>query len=429
MDRIDVSAVQECVERSVQLLHRTFRSSPTGGGGWYHNLEVGPPGPSATSVGLACMALIARTDNHVAEALEFLKLRQIASTDPLLDGGWAVNTSGGVPVTECTALVGWMLGGARSFLAAGGPDLGRALAWLVGNQNPDDGWGSMRGQPSRTWLTAFAVRAIAQLSPRHEALQRGVEWLTGPAVTSEGAWGEKPGSPPTLTHTAFVLATLVEAGVSLDDPVIVKGYRWLEGKVQPRQLHDPDARMESYNVEACGPDGSTRTWVSVVWHPGLPFAVSALVRGPVGLASTAVFTAVRTIVAAQAQDGRWPGTDGAAQTSIWDVWPYLHALFDVLTQAQARAGDVLTLLTPGVVITQRAGQPDPVRALTVARRRRRVAVLKRHWAATLLGATVVALVTLAAFGLLGWTEVMWGIGIPLLLSIIQEGWHRRPRTA
>jgi hypothetical protein len=169
----------------------------------------------------------------------------------------------------------------------------------------------------------------------------------------------------------------------------------------------------------------------VVWHPGLAFTLSALVHGPAGLASAEVFTSVRTIVAAQGDDGRWPGTDGAAQTSIWDVWPYLHALFDVLTQSQARPGDVLTLLTPGVVITQRggAGAADPVRALTLARRRRRVALLKRHWAATLLGVAILAFVVPAAFGLLGWTEVMWGLGVPLFLSVVQEGWQRRPRTS
>jgi hypothetical protein len=428
MDRIDLSALETRVERSIQLLHRTFQTSPTGGGGWYHDLESGPPGPSATSVGLACMVLIARTDTHVADALAFLRARQVDSTDVLLDGGWAVNTSAGVPVTECTALVSWLLARARCFLTGSGPDMARALRWLVHNQNPDGGWGSLRGQPSRTWLTAIAVLALAQLAPRHEAGRRGVGWLTGPGVANGEAWGERPGKPPTMTHTAFALTALVEAGAALDHAVVERGYRWLEANIDPRRLHDDAARFESYNVNLVRADGSALTWVSALWHPGLPYAVSALARGPQGAAGPAFFRAVVTIIAAQRNDGRWPGTDSAAQASIWDVWPYLDALSDVMAGPLVRKGDALTLLAPGAVIVQReaVSGTDPVRILAVAARSRRRALLKRHWASLLLLVSVLAAVTAAVVGWLTWTEVAWGLGIPLLLLVIQEARQRRP---
>jgi hypothetical protein len=372
------------------------------------------------------MVMFARTDSHIADALQFLRARQVSSGDPRYDGGWAVNTSGGVPVTESTALVGWLLGRIRLFLAADAPDLGRALAWLVRNQNADGGWGSVFGQPSRTWLTALAVRAVSQLSRGHEAGNRGVDWLTTHAVSTSAGWGERPGTPPTTTHTALVLTALVEAGVDLDRPVVARAFEWLDSTLQPAQLHEPAARMESHDVDFVGPDGTSRTWVSVVWHPGLPHAVSALMRGPAGIASPKVFAAVRAVVSAQGHDGRWPGSDSAAHSSIWDVWPYLDALSDVL--ALARRGDVLTLLTSGAVMVQRAGagQVDPLQVFTLARRQRRLALFKRHWATLLLVAAVLASVVVAAVGRVGWTDVVWGLAVPILLFLIQEAWQRRP---
>lgn len=199
MESIDLAEIETCVDRSIRLLHRTFQHHPTGGG-WYHDLETGPPGPSATAVGLASMLLMARSQERVAEATAFLKARQCRSGDRLIDGGWAVNTSHGIPVSECTALVLWVLARCNIQSTASGPDLRRAVQWLSRNQNPDGGWGSFLGRPSRTWLTALSVRALSAARAAEGNLRRGVRWLQE-HCDSAGGWPEVPGSPP--DHDAF----------------------------------------------------------------------------------------------------------------------------------------------------------------------------------------------------------------------------------
>lgn len=134
--RIDLANLENCVDRSLDLLRRTYIST-RGQGGWYHSLESERPGPSATGVGLSSFMIHRRPFEHRDECLGFLRERQITSADPLVDGGWAVNTSFGQPVTEVTALISRLLAVTRMTLVPRAPSAKRALDWLLRNQNPD----------------------------------------------------------------------------------------------------------------------------------------------------------------------------------------------------------------------------------------------------------------------------------------------------
>ena len=105
VDRIDGNAIETMVDRSLSLLTRTYHASTDLRGGWYHRLDSPNPGPSATASGMANFRLHGRVFEHEAECLRFLHHRQVVSSDYRLDGGWAVNTSFGQPVTEATGLV------------------------------------------------------------------------------------------------------------------------------------------------------------------------------------------------------------------------------------------------------------------------------------------------------------------------------------
>ncbi|MET7400527.1 prenyltransferase/squalene oxidase repeat-containing protein [Dactylosporangium sp. NPDC005572] len=420
MDSIDTAEIEACVDRSVRLLRRTFRKHGPGGG-WYHDLENGPPGPSATAAGLASTLIVARSDEHVADAFAFLKSRQCRSGDRLIDGGWAVNTSNGVPVSECTALVIWLIARCGTHRTPSAPDLRRAVRWLARNQNTDGGWGSFGGQPSRTWLTALSVRALSAARAADPSLRRGVQWLREHCGEA-GGWAEMPGAPPTVTHTALVLTALHEAGTPAQDPRLRDGYAWLLQHLDPARLHDDEARYEVYNVTRTSADGSASTWVSAVWHPGLPYAVSALTRHAGELAAPVLFTAVNTLLRGQRADGRWPGVDGAARLSMWDVWPYLDALHDVETMRLAHRGDRLVLLRPGAVLVQRPSvrSVPPARMLTRPRRTRWGSLLRRHWA---IGILVVSVVVGAVAGLLGVIaprELVLGLLVPVILVFVQR---------
>ncbi|MGI5246730.1 hypothetical protein [Dactylosporangium sp. CA-139066] len=419
MESIDLALIETCVDRSIRLLQRTFQRHPTGGG-WYHDLETGPPGPSATAVGLAAMRLIARAPEHVPEATAFLKARQCRSGDRLIDGGWAVNTSHGIPVTECTALVLWVLARCGIQSTASGPDLRRAAQWLACNQNPDGGWGSLLGRPSRTWLTALSVRALSAARANETSVHRGVRWLQEHGDDA-GGWPEVPGSPPTTTHTALALIALQEAGIPADDAGVRRGYSWLIQRLDPHKLHDDEARYEVYNVDHTSANGTASPWVSTVWHPGLPYAVSALTRCADEAAGPLLFTAVNTLIRSQRGDGRWPGLDGVARLSVWDVWPYLDALHDVETMRLAHRGDVLVLLRPGAMLVQRPSVRalEPARLLAGARRTRWQSLLRRHWATGILVVSVTVGAIAALLDVLAVRDLVLGLLLPVILVFVQ----------
>jgi len=274
--------------------------------------------------------------DHTEECLNFLRVRQVRSRNPTLDGGWAVNTSFGQPVTEATALIARLLVTTRVLFAPNSPDATRATLWLSRNQNVDGGWGSFGGQESRVWLTAMAVHALSELDPHGAAIRLGTRWLVRSRDPITRAWGERPGRRAIVTHTAYVLVALVDSGVGATEQsvaeAVTSGYAWLTAHLDPTAVIDDQARVESYNLAQVGPDGKTKTWHSTIWHHGLPYAVSALVRQPEGLRYDLLYEAVNTIIASQQLDGRWPSLESAAAVSVWTVWPFLQALARISIQ-------------------------------------------------------------------------------------------------
>jgi squalene-hopene/tetraprenyl-beta-curcumene cyclase len=54
----------------------------------------------------------------------------------------------------------------------------RGVAWLLGAQNPDGGWGGAAGCPSSVEETALAVEVLLDSGPgAEEAVNRGLAWL------------------------------------------------------------------------------------------------------------------------------------------------------------------------------------------------------------------------------------------------------------
>jgi len=227
---VDARAVDALVERSLDLLRRTYRPGVGDDGGWYHRLDAPDPGPSATATGMSSFLVHDRPFDHEQECLRFLRKRQIRSDDPLLDGGWAINTSAGQPVTEATALVARLLVRTGTALMTAAPDVRRAKNWLANNQNVDGGWGSFRGQDSRVWLTAMAVRALVELAG-------GTRWLVAARDPASHGWGEQPRNPATVTHTSYVLTALVDSGLTATDHAVADaladGFAWLVRHLNP----------------------------------------------------------------------------------------------------------------------------------------------------------------------------------------------------
>ncbi|GAA3794181.1 hypothetical protein GCM10022226_11890 [Sphaerisporangium flaviroseum] len=423
---IDVSAVDQGLKASLGLLRRTYSDTDTGGG-WYHQLDMVPPGPTATGVALTAFHQCGETPEHLADALRFLKARQIKSDDPLLDGGWAMNTSFGLPVVEATGWVARYLGLARCGLAEDGPSVPRAYQWLVNNQNGDGGWGSLRGCPSRVWLTCLALRALAQLSPRSPAVKRGVEWLLAQQNRSSCGWGENATRSPTVTHTALALITLAEVGADRTGENIFGAYTWLETHLDASVIDDPHARIESYNVTHLV-DGTPAVWHTILLHYGMPIALSALLRHPGAPPADLICAGFNTIARTQLEGGHWQNIQGGDSVSIWALWPFVQALADVRDLSPVRSADQITWSKELVVIQRQDAGGRPLTALLRAQRWLAVTrFFARTWASLLLILSTLTGLVLVGIGRFNWKDYILGMILPIGLLVIQEARQRRRR--
>jgi len=349
----------------------------------------------------------------------------VTSTDGNIAGGWAVNTSAGRPVLEATAVVARFLGFSRLIIGDDLPDARRAREWIIANQNSDGGWGSFQGQESRIWLSAMAIRALLEFNLHDPVVMAGVEWLLRNRDPSNEAWGERPGASATVTHTAFVLSALVDsklAEVNKNvDYGIRTGYSWLADNLLATNIFDDSARVESYNV-SYRESGTAVTWQNAIWHSGLPYALSALVRQPDGPDASLLSKSIETIVAGQLPDGRWPNADSAAGISVWAVWPFLDAFADVLHISPVRRGDQVRWITADTMLISRGSDRGKTLRKIVLRSQigllRRLAV--RHWASALLTLVLLTGAGLAIDGLLGWSEFGFALVVPIFLLSVQE---------
>ncbi|MFI0412098.1 prenyltransferase/squalene oxidase repeat-containing protein [Actinomadura sp. 3N508] len=424
---IDMAVLETRLNESLDVLRDAYAPALGAGGGWYHELTRPEPGTTATALGLLAFVEAGRPFEHFDDGLAFLAARQTSSQDELRDGGWATKTSLGMPVVEATGWIARFLARARCDLREDAPDLRRAYQWLLRNQNPDGGWGSLLGCPSRVWLTCLALRALSQLNPYDPAVDRGVEWLTADRTAHRPAWGPTQASTPTVTHTAFALVTLAEARPDLRSERLLDAYDWLLANLDPDDEH---TWIETYDVS---PDGVTAqgtgpkpVWRLALWHHGLPIALAALLRDPRGPNGTAVARAFGTLVRGEVGGPSRPGFPGSGRTSLWTLWWRLETLIALARIPLAGRADVVHWLPDATVVQRSHARERPLADLLPHRRLvDPVRFARRHWAALLLILVCLCSAFGVAAGVWGWKDFWLSVILPVILTGFSESMRRR----
>lgn len=418
--------VDDALHRCQLVLDKHYHGNEHGNG-WYHRLSSDRPGPTATALGLHFLQLRGVRFRHRDAALAFLARRQVAS------GGWAINTSVGLPVVEATAWVTRFLGatGAATIRgAAAVPDVGAACAWLRDNQNDDGGWGSFRGEPSRVYLTALALRALLSVQPDGGAsAERGAEWLLA-ARASEGAWGVTVSASPTLIHTAMAVLALAQGTQRRHDD-LVGGYAWLRAAYDPDRLVDERSRVESYNATATVA-GEPVTWHNSLPHYSAPFVLQALLTDADRRVDETVLRGMNTLLATQNESGHWPNIDGGTEPSMWCLFPFGEALH-AFRANPLLAGPGTVRAAGSVVLVSDADTPakDLARVLGPSRWQRLRRVARRQWATATVAVFLVVGGALAALHVIAVRDFLLSLVFPVVLLFAQEIAHRtgdsRPR--
>ncbi len=140
------------------------------------------------------------------------------------DGGWGYRINGASYVEPTSAVL----------LALNNPNARtRGRDFLLSLQHADGGWGIGAMDAESGWMTAWAVRALAEFPDTRDAMRRGANWLienAGLVVRDEAArakigelfridstlrgWGWQRGDAAWVHPTALAILALVAAGQS-----------------------------------------------------------------------------------------------------------------------------------------------------------------------------------------------------------------------
>lgn len=157
----------------------------------------------------------------VQKAVQFLSITQAA------DGSWTSPESAGITGLVVTALL-------RSDVDVAEPLAERGLAFLVAQQRDTGGIHSLNSR-HQNYETCIAILALSEANldgkyddviRRAEGFLRGLQWDEGEGIeSSDGAYGGggyDSKQRPDMSNTQFLIEALKKAGVTADDPAMIK---------------------------------------------------------------------------------------------------------------------------------------------------------------------------------------------------------------
>lgn len=417
---INIPLLGTKVEKSLELLRTSYRSA-NGHGGWYHYLDS-DPGPTASAVGLLMFKLAKQPFENTHEVLAFLKSKQLEA-----GGAWAISTMPNQPSIEASGWVIKCLGELHPNLSSDCPDILGACNWLEKNINSDDGWGSYKGQPSRTYLTCMAMKAIAAVDPLSNVLTKGRDWLMKNKLKNLPAWGATASSPPTILHTGFVLLTLAELNLQPDDKVVAEAFQWILTKLNPKVIVESESQLEDYDIPYES-KGTKFVYQNSLPHYALPVAVSALLKYERFLNRDECYQGLLTIANSQLESGYWENVRNPTRISIWAIWPFFQTLVDAINLPVLSSAKLVTKVSDSIIIRTSNSKMPLLFLLLWELFGRILSLIKAYWSVLLLALVSIVGSILAARGIIQVRDLFLSLLLPIFLVFIQLSLQRKPKA-
>jgi squalene-hopene/tetraprenyl-beta-curcumene cyclase len=296
--------------------------------GWVRRLEAcqSPVWDTGLAVTALLDAGVPAEDPAVVKAADWLLGEEIrvrgdwsVRRPTLAPGGWAFEFHNDTyPDTDDTAEVVLAL---RRMPLAGRSALDRGVAWLIGMQSKDGGWGAFDADNTQTLctklpfcdfgavidppsadVTAHIVEALAAEGlAEGSACRRGVSWLLA-AQEPDGSWFGRWGANYVYGIGAVVPA-LLAAGVPANSLCIRRAVRWLERHQNDDGGWGEDLR--SYHDRSWAGRGDSTASQTAWALLALLAARERHERSSTGEHSDPIDRGVRWLCATQRGDGSW----------------------------------------------------------------------------------------------------------------------------
>jgi len=352
-------SIDEAIAHSLACLRGNFRTKPAATGesaeaaGWYHYLDDPNPGVTASAVGLYCFSLAGTEFERTDQVVRYLISQQATGR---YGGGWAVRTTNRFPIVEATAWVLRCLSLPHCKISGSSAALDAGVEWLETNQNTDFGWGSYKGEPSRTFTTALSVLALRESGGSSEIISNAHKWLIESQNPNQPAWGSLPGSEPTMLHTSFTLMALLAMPGALTAAAVRQTTEWLVERLRPGEHVEKETAVEEYDVPYMRNDAKD-TFQNALPHFAGPVTLAALLRAGIDPLQARIFNTLNEMIRTQEttdprRSGSWELPRSPLRPSIWAVWPFVAALTSARTTIFQSAGSTATLLFSGCAIIQ-----------------------------------------------------------------------------
>ena len=416
---ISREVVDYIVRKTIHLVKNNYRTIENKHG-WHQLLGTNKIGNVGTAQALLCFHYSGEDFSDKYHALDSLIRTQFTNeSNETLYGGWAfVTNASAFPSTECTC---WVLLSLLNDSTNKEKCMDKGITWLLANQSingtGDLGWGTTKFDEPRVYSTALALRVLAKCGyTKAEQFVKGKTWLIRARNEYTGGWGETLGSSPTFLHTAHALISLKECGIEPSSEELQKGCNWLLQSYDPNQLWNDfqyGGLIEQMDVNA--PPGITPAWQRVTFlHFTTPWVLNALIT--CGRRNTAeVFRGMKKLLES-GRSGYWdhPFLIGKKDKPLWAIHDSLLALRNFQANLPLEWPEIKQVILKdgdGEIIIEPIGKAQKSIRQYLGR------FIRSRITRVCLG-IIVTVSFLMAFKVIGIQQGIWGILVPLAISVV-----------